>query len=274
MENSNSKTGSGSAATKALAAVGFVVLIVVGMALAVYAARFVPAALSRIGASVGSVFERDAQPGDGDLVVVPPQDTVPFPDEPAAPATSTPVVVGESPVTVTPSGTPGYVAPAPYAPGYSAHPGSYGPRPAYYGGSQTVTTVPVTPRYYGEPDLVIENVVTGYLETSDTDSFRASREVPDGERGAVRFTIANRGTDLVDDDFEFEVEIPTETDYTYDGRVTRDLRPGERITYTLGFDQPDAGDDKDITIEIDSDDDIDESDERNNERTVEVDIDD
>lgn len=266
METTTIKTTSGtSAATKALAVVGFIVLVLLGMALAVYAARFIPELASRLGSAavyVSSEFEGN-NGEDPNLVVVPPTDSIPFGEGAAttSPTTTAPVAV----VPPTPS--------TPVPPTYPSYPvyGGYTPPPAPF---VIPVQVPASQNWYGLPDLVIENVVTGYLNTSDTDSFRASDEVPDGERGAVRFTIANRGTDVVTDTFEFEVELPTERSYTYTGRVSRDIRPGERITYTLGFTQPDEGRNQEISIEVDTDDDVRESDERNNDRTVEVDIED
>lgn len=252
METTTIRTTSGSgrqAALNALAIVGFIVLVIIGMALAVYAARFVPTAVSNIGSAAvylsSQVFPADE---DTDLVVVPPTETVPFGDAPVV-ATSTP--------TTTPATTP--AAPATPRPGTPV---------------TTVVQVGGTPlNYSGLPDLVVENVQTGYLTSSNTSSFRASNEVPDGERGAVKFTIANRGTNI-SDRFEFEVKLPTTRTYTYNSRTQQTLRPGERIEYVLGFDQTKDGNNRTITIDVDPDDDINESNESNNDRSASVDIED
>ena len=251
METTTIRTTSGSgrqAALNALAIVGFIVLVIIGMALAVYAARFVPTAISNIGSAAVYLSSQVFPAGeDTDLVVVPPTETVPFGDEPVV-ATSTPTTTPETPTAP--------VTPRPGAP------------------VTTVVQVGGNPaNYTGLPDLVIENVQTGYLTSSNTSSFRASNEVPDGERGAVKFTIANRGTNL-SDRFEFEVKLPTTRSYTYDSRTQQTLRPGERIEYVLGFDQTKEGNDRTITIDVDPDDDIDESNEGNNRRSVTVDIED
>lgn len=245
------RSGSRQAAVNALAIVGFIVLIIIGMALAIYAATFVPAALSRVGSAAvylsSQVFPSDE--GDTDLVVVPPTETVPFGDD-AEVATSTP--------TTTPA-TDGSV--------------TTNPRP----GTPTTTVIPVqvpaSTNYYGLPDLVIENVQTGYLSSSNTSSFRASSRVPDGERGAVKFTIANRGTN-VSGRFDFEVELPTTRGYTYSSRTQQSLRPGERIEYVMGFDQTREGNNRRIEITVDQDDDVRESNENNNDRSVTIDIED
>lgn len=244
-------TGPRRAAVNALAIVGFIVLVLIGMALAVYAARFIPTAISNVGSAAvylsSQLFPADEEEG---LVVVDEPETVPFGED--ATATSTPTT---TPATPTTGGT------------------VTNPRP----GTPTTVVVPVqvpaSTNYYGLPDLVIESVQTGYLTSSNTSSFRASDDVPDGERGGVKFTIANRGTN-VSGRFDFEVELPTTRSYTYNSRTQQTLRPGERIEYVLGFDQTREGDNRTITIEVDPDDDIDESNERNNERSVTVDIED
>jgi len=248
METTTIRTTNGTgrrAAVNGLAIVGFIVLVIIGMALAVYAARFVPKAVSNIGSAAvylsSQVFSDE---GDTDLVVVPPTETVPFGDDVVATTTATTTVTTPVPTT---------------------------PRP----GAQTtvVTTVTGTApaAYSGLPDLVVENVTTGYLSSSDTSTFRSSNEVPDGKRGAVKFTVANRGTN-VSARFDFEVELPTTRGYTYKSKSQQTLRPGERIDYVLGFDQARSGNDRTITITVDADRDIDESNESNNDRSVTVDI--
>ena len=112
METTTIRTTSGGgrqAALNALAIVGFIVLVIIGMALAVYAARFVPTAISNIGSAAVYLSSQVFPAGeDTDLVVVPPTETVPFGDEPTV-ATSTP--------TTTPETTPAPVTnPRPGAP--------------------------------------------------------------------------------------------------------------------------------------------------------------
>lgn len=236
-------------AVNGLAIVGFIVLIILGMFLAIYAAQFVPRAVNGIGSAAvylsGQVFSSD-EDTDGELVVIPPTETVPFGDETPV-ATTTP----ESPVVPTTPATP--------TPGTPSAP------------IVTAVQVPASTNYTGKADLVVEDVRTGYMTSTNSSSFRASNDVPDGERGAVRFTIANRGTN-VSDEFEFDFRINTSPSISKTYQVNRELRPNERIEYTLWFDRVRGDDDRTITIEADSDDEVDESDERNNERTVRIDI--
>jgi len=254
METTTIKTTTGasrSAAVNSLAIVGFIVLIILGMALAIYAARFVPAAISRVGSAAvylsSQVFPSDD--GDTDLVVVPPTETIPFgEDEGVVVATSTPgtdtpttPIIGTTPIAGTPT---------------------------------TITIpvqVPAAANYSGLSDLTIQNVQTGYLRNNDVSSFRASNEVPDGEKGAVKFTIINVGTNVAGK-FDFDFKINTSPSISKNYKVTRELRPQERIEYTLWFDRVSGRDDRTITVEVDAGNDVNESNERNNERTVSIDI--
>ncbi len=235
------------AAVNGLAVVGFIMLVILGMALAVYAATYVPGAISRIGSAavyLSSAFIAPTE--ETDLVVVPPAETVPFGnDVPVATTTQ------ETATPAVSSGTPAPVAGTPVT---------------------RVVQVGTTPTpLSGLSDLTVENVVTGYLTSSNTNSFVKSNTVPDGERGAVKFSVFNRGTN-VSGRFEFEVELPTTKAYTYNSGNQQSLNPGERIEYVLGFDKTKDGDNRTITITVDPDKDIKESNESNNTRSVTVDI--
>ncbi len=242
------KTGGRTAAVNALAIVGFIVLLILGMALAIYAASYVPKAVSRIGAAavyLSSTFSKD---GETTLEVVTPDETVPFGDDVvvATSTATTTVVVTPAPVT-TGGGTVTTVRPI--------------------GTTGGAVTLPLS----GLPDLVVENVVTGYLTSTNTSSFRAADEVPDGERGAFKFTIRNQGTNA-SGRFEFDATLPTSRAFTYSSSIQQSLNPGERIEYVLGFDRTKDGENRKITITVDPDEDIRESNEGNNTRSVTIDI--
>ena len=238
-------------AVNGLAVVGFIVLIIIGMALAIYAARFVPTAISRVGSAAVYLSSQVFSPNgdaDGDLVVIPDDETIPFGNETATSTATSTVVIGTDPVFPTTPSTPSTPV--------------------------TVTIpvqVPASYNYTGLADLTVTDVKTGYLRTTETSSFRESNEVPDGERGAVKFTIVNTGTNIAGK-FDFDFDINTSPKINKNYKVTRELRPQERIEYTLWFDRVSARDDRTITIKVDAGDDVNESNERNNERTVSIDI--
>lgn len=241
-------------AVNALAIVGFIVLIGIGMLLAVYAATFVPAAVNRLGSAavyLSSVFVPAEKPAT--LEVVEPGTTVPFPETPVvAEATTTPVAPA------TPAAAPAAVATPTAGPTKTTvYPVGTGTKP--------------TPVLTGLPDLTVDIVATGYLTSSDTSTFTKSDTVPDDLRGAVKFTITNKGTNA-SGRFTFDAVLPTTRTYTFTSDKQDSLLPGEHIDYVLGFDRARSGDDRVISISVDEDNDIKESNDSNNSDSVKVEI--
>lgn len=235
------------AAVGGLAVVGFVALILIGIATAIYAASFIPKALSRLG-SANVYLSTLGEGNENGLEVADPQN----PNDYGAAPTSVPL----SPATTT--------APAPTQPTTYTPPAR---TPTYT--QPTYTVVPTTPSYYGLPDLVTTIDSVGYLRRSgDTNSYVADDRVPSGYQGAVRFTVANRGTD-VSDSWTFSARLPSDSDSTYRSGTQRALKPGDRIVFTLGFDSSDDGRET-IRIEADQNDRINESNESNNEDTASI----
>lgn len=240
------------AAVNALAVVGFIVLLVIGIALAIWSARYVPKAASRIGSAavaLSGIFHSNSE-GPAQLTVVS-TTTLPI----LNPVTATTSVATTTTTAVT---------------GTSHTNGSTGT----VTGTKTVTTTTVTKPapLYGNPDLTVTITNVGYLNSGDnTDSFIASSNVPDGKEGAVQFTVANNGTNSTGS-WEFNAEIPTSPSLDYTSPTQPSLNPGDRIEFTLGFDRTKTGDDREITITVDSDHDVTESNENNNEASANVDI--
>ncbi len=218
------------AAANGLAVVGFVALVAAGMWLAVYSARYVPSAVSRIGAAavyLGSVFS--PAPDSPSLSVVPTASTtIPFGGATSTPATSTPVTKPSRPVPPSnPATTPGH---------------------------QTSTTTQISgstgsPTLYGQADLAVTIDRIGYLATTSAESFVASSTVPNGSRPAIVFTVKNVGTN-VSSPWSFTATIPTATSYVYTAPLQQALRPGESIQFTLGFDQANKGSNQKISIHV------------------------
>lgn len=237
------------AAITALAVVGFITLVFIGIALAIYAARYIPTAVSRVGSAAVYLSEVLIPGNDNNELEVVPGDTFPI-EEGETIATST------EPVATTTPGTGTGVTPTP--------------------GQETTTvvqvpvTVPVSP--YGKSDLVATITGVGYCTSSDTGSFRTASRVPDGERGGVRFVIRNAGTNVTGA-WEFEVELPTSPSYTYDSARQSSLNPNDSKVFTLCFDRPRDGD-RSIRVTVDQDDDVDESNENNNSDSKSIEIED
>ena len=237
------------AALNALAFVGFIVLLILGIWLAVYIARYVPKVANRIGGaavSLSSVFHHADD--DASLKVVTSTTTLPIISE----ATTTPTATtspstASKPSTGSTAGVGGYVT--------------------------TVTTVKTnTIDPNGLPDLSVRITDVGYLrDDGDTDSFVSSNYVPDNKDGAVKFTVTNGGTN-VSGRWDFEVDVPTSPSQTYNARTQNSLNPGDSVDYVLGFEDGREGDNRDITVTVDPDHDIHEMNENNNEASREVDI--
>lgn len=249
---SNTPDTGRTAALNGLAIIGFIALVVGGMWLAVYSARYVPAAVSKLGAAAVSLTQI-FKPGSPSLSVVPTATTtIPFGN-----ATTTAT-------TTAPTPPPAPVPPAPRPT----------PPPAPTPGPATATTTiigttPIAP--YGLPDFTVTITAVGYLDNSSPDSFVASHTVPSGERPAVKFTVKNIGTNVTGS-WRFSADIPTERSYTYRSGSQQNLNPGDSIDYVLSFDEEDEGSDQEITIEVNYDRDVNESNTSNNSATVEVDI--
>jgi len=91
------------------------------------------------------------------------------------------------------------------------------------GGSQpTHTYVPAaqTTSLYGLPDL----------------SVRMLSVIPQGNRVAVQFEIVNNGTNVARAGWTFNAQLPLTPAYTYQSQTQQALNPGDKIVYTLGFD--------------------------------------
>ena len=217
------------AAVGGLAVVGFVALVALGMWLAVYSARYVPTAVSRIGAAavyLGSSFSGSPK---SSLSVVP------------TATTTLPFDTGTSTAHTATATTP--VTPAP-------KPQPVSPQP----GKETSTTTqisgaPATPALYGLADLAVTIDQKGYLATTSAESFVATSTVPHGSRPAIVFTVKNVGTNVTGT-WNFTAQIPTATAYVYTAPTQQVLRPGESIQFTLGFDQASAGASQQISINL------------------------
>ncbi len=232
------------AAIHGLAVVGFIVLIILGMALAIYAASFVPKAAGKLSSAAvyfASVFAPAT--ATSTLEVVTPGTTVEFP--PVATTTAPVAATSTAPVTTTKPAT-----------GTSA---GVKTSTSYAIGSGPATT---PANLYGLSNLVVTVTATGYLATDSTDSFVKAATIPSGSRVAVKFAITNIGTNA-SGTFSFIAKIPTKSSYTFNSPVQQSLLPGEHIDYVLGFDQAKKGTDETITITADSNNNVVESDEHN-----------
>jgi len=238
------------AAVNGLAVVGFLGLIFLGIMLAIYGARFVPETISRLTSAVYLSSDPTNEPTATSTST--------------RTATTTVTVFVPVPATSTPSGTPAATTtPTTQSTG--------GPNIVRY--PTTTYTYTNQPRLYGLPDLTVEILEVGYLRTNSASSFRRDNEVPDGEAGAFRFIVRNIGTNA-SGLWRFRAELPTQDndDDVYTSGWQPSLMPGASKTYTIGFDDPDTGNNRPIEIEVDHNDNVNESNERNNDDKTTIDV--
>ena len=115
----------------------------------------------------------------------------------------------------------------------------------------------------GLPDLAITFATTGYLTTTENDSFVASSTAPANTHPAIKFTVKNIGTN-VSGPWRFSTVIPTQTNFIYQSPIQQTLRPGESIDYTLGFDHGQTGANQTISVTVNFDNAISEAHTDNN----------
>ncbi len=239
------------AAVHGLAITGFITLMLLGMWLAVYSARFVPSVVGRIGTAavyLGSVFT--PSPAASLSVVPTASTTIPF-------GTASSTISTNIPTTASPA----TAVPKPIIPSAgAATTGTY---------LLDATTTPSAATLSGLPDLVVKIDAVGYLATSSAESFVATSTVPTGSRPAVRFTIKNIGTNMTGA-WRWSATIPAQTAYTYQSTPQQSLAPGDSIDYTMGFDQADTGADKIISITANFDNAIKESNSANDSASTTV----
>ncbi|MBI5405937.1 hypothetical protein HY972_02780 [Candidatus Kaiserbacteria bacterium] len=237
-------------ATNVLAVVGFIAIIGASLWLAAYSTRFVPSVAGRIGSAavyLGSIFSSSEEPA---LSVV------------STPAASSTITFGEAVLTTTDEITLPVTPPKAPAPTPGAKTSN-----VYSLGSAT-TTAPAVQG--GLPDLIVNIDAIGYLATTSAESFIASSTVPVHNRPAVAFTIKNVGTGATGT-WRWSASIPTQTAYIYQSQPQQSLNPGDRIDYTLGFDQANKGA-QTISITANFDRAVVESNSNNNSASVNVTI--
>lgn len=113
----------------------------------------------------------------------------------------------------------------------------------------------------GRPDLAVTITGVGYI-TADN-QFVVANSINRTQKAGVKFTIENKG-DNVTGNWAFSAILPTNPPFIYQSDMQRNLNPGERIEYTLGFDQVKAQEVVEIRVIADPGNRLNESDKTNN----------
>jgi hypothetical protein len=238
------------AAVTALAIVGFIALLILGIALAIFSSQYVPQAVSKLGTEVGSsantpntlsVLTASSTPASGDELLT------------VNTTTLTPPSTGTSTNATAPASNASTAAAPATTPSESSS------APAHSRG------------LYGLPDLATKIIATGYLAGPDTSSFVPASIIPPGARPAVEFSIANNGTNSTGP-WNFLAEMPSKGNQVFTSPTEPSLNPGDHTVFTLGFNEAIPGPAQTITVIADPNDNIVESNEGNNSASAAVTI--
>lgn len=209
---------------QSVAIIGFIAIAILGMAIAIYAARFVPSAISGIagaGAFVSDIFILDDGSNEPKPSEEEPAEEEPTPQPPAEePAEEeTPVV-------------------APVA-----------PKP----------TTPTAVTYSGFPDLRADITAIGYCTSRNQASFVRATSIPRGAAyGGAQFMLSNIGTNVASG-WTFAVDTPKNERIESFGVL---LRPGQSASGVTCF--PYDSGTNEVSVRIDSRSSVLESNESNN----------
>lgn len=114
----------------------------------------------------------------------------------------------------------------------------------------TVTNTGRTSNPNGRVDLSVTILQTGTIDPA-TNIFTQTASIKKGGRGAVRFMVENLG-DKTAENWYFNAVVPTLPMYIYTSDMQPTLGPGDKIEFTLGFDQVDDTATKGVlTVNID-----------------------
>ncbi len=204
--------------------IGFIIIAILGMAIAIYAARFVPSAISGIagaGSYISDIFVLEDGEGESNTEEEPREEE---PAEEEAPVTPEPEEDPETPTT---------------------------PRPT-------------TPVYSGLSDLTVNIASVGYCTTGAQNSFVASSRVPENARyGGVRFTVTNIGTNI-SGAWSFRIDTASSPSDTYEYNGQASLAPTQSAVGTVCFPRGVRENDGEVTLTVDARNQIAEINESNN----------
>ena len=134
--------------------------------------------------------------------------------------------------------------------------------PISYGGGSSTTGS-------GRPDLVVKILDIGVMDRY-TNQIYYTNSFDTNDKIAVKFEVENIGG-KASGNWTFEALLPTDEDNVFNSGRKTSINPGQKVQFTIGFDNPEEGSGR-IKITVDEDDDIRETSERNNEdsRTIRV----
>ncbi len=169
---------------------------------------------------------------------------------------------GNTSIQPTPSPTNITIVPSP-SPSATPHPTYQTPGQA----TQSVYVMPgqqtsVTANPYVNPDLTAHILATGIIDPV-TNVFTVKDKVLPSNRAAIQFEIVNQGG-RPSGTWSFAVVLPTFPAFTFMSESQPSLNPGDKIQYTIGFDQIKQQTKNDFIINVDNRSEVNETNKTNN----------
>lgn len=134
--------------------------------------------------------------------------------------------------------------------------------------STSQSVVPKTPAPYGKTDLAPRIIAVGTIDRT-TNQFTATTSLHVSDRIAVKFEVENLGT-ADSGSWTFSAVLPTFPMYIFQSEGQQNLQPGDRIEFTLGFDQVEPDINGRFVVNVDPTSSIPEASESNNIATTTI----
>lgn len=238
--------------------IGFVVVIIGGILLAVYTSRFIPSVFTSFETATVYMNNIISHKTPNNLVVVPQDIRINFRNTASSTVATTTKTAQKNDTSNTKKATETNKT------SWSANnPIS---NQIYSNGAKNKKIIQ---HYYGLPDLAVAMTAYGYLNGTSTSSFVASAVIPAHMQVAVKFRVTNKGTNVTGP-WHLTIHIPTEIDSVYSSRTLKSLLPGQPEDFIVHFTHAIPGANKKITVNVDPDNTIKESDKNNNTFSINV----
>jgi len=245
------KTPARGAAMGTLAVVGFIVLILIGIVLAIWAARYIPLAFSGTPSS-----------NDNSLATVP-STTLSFDTTQTVTSTTTATTTADYTVPAAPT------VPAQQPQHYTQTQYQTMAYPYYVPGS-TQVQVPVSE--YGLANLTVKITDIGYLDRDGR--FVSDSSMNSDDELIVKILVTNTGTNSTGS-WNIHTIVPTQNDKSFDfDQDEPSLAPGATLPLTLDLTRGklDTGNNQEVKVTVDADHDVNESNENDNTDTRDFDV--
>ncbi len=243
--------------------IGFVVVIIGGILLAVYTSRFIPSVFTSFETATVYMSNIISHKTPNKLVIVPQDIRINFGNTASSTVATTTKTAQKNDTSDTKKATATKTNKI-HKTSWSAN--NTISNQIYSNGAKNKKIIQ---HYYGLPDLAVTMTAYGYLNGTSTSSFVASAVIPAHMQVAVKFRVTNKGTNVTGP-WHLTIHIPTEINSVYLSGTLQSLLPGQPEDFIVHFTRAIPGANKKITVNVDPDNTIKESDENNNTFSINV----